>query len=64
MAVLRGATVKGETGELWKTLCAKAAEEQDPETLLELVKEINRLLDEKEARLIREREERQKQNRA
>ena len=52
--------MKGETGELWKRLCAQAAEEQDSEKLLELVKEINRLLDEKEARLIREREERQR----
>ena len=43
--------MKGETGELWKKLCAQAAEEQDSEKLLELVKEINRLLEEKEARL-------------
>ncbi len=54
--------MKGETGELWKRLCAQAAEEQDSEKLLELVKEINRLLDEKEARLIREREERQRRS--
>ena len=32
-------------------LCARAAEEQDPKKLLELVTEINRLLEEKERRL-------------
>jgi hypothetical protein len=32
-------------------LCAQAAVEQDPEKLLVLVKEINRLLEEKEQRL-------------
>lgn len=50
--------MKGETGELWKKLCAQAAQEQNAEKLLQLVKEINRLLDEKEARLVGEREER------
>jgi hypothetical protein len=29
----------------WKELCAQAAVEQDPEELLRLVTEINRLLD-------------------
>lgn len=43
--------MKGETGERWRLLCAQAAEEQDSEKLLELVKEINRLLEEKELRL-------------
>jgi hypothetical protein len=37
--------------EHWKELCAQAAVEQNPEKLMELVKEINRLLEEKEARL-------------
>jgi 7,8-dihydro-6-hydroxymethylpterin-pyrophosphokinase len=37
--------------EHWKNLCAQAAVEQDPEKLMELVEEINRLLKEKEARL-------------
>jgi hypothetical protein len=37
--------------EHWKALCAQAAVEQDPEKLMELVREINRLLIEKEARL-------------
>jgi hypothetical protein len=34
-------------GERWETLCKKAATEQDPEKLLELIKEINNLLEEK-----------------
>ena len=43
--------MKGEKLEEWQKLCALAAVEQDHEKLLELVKEINRLLDEKEKRL-------------
>jgi hypothetical protein len=43
--------MEGKTGELWKELCAQAAVEQDPQKLLELVREINRLLDEKQERL-------------
>jgi hypothetical protein len=43
--------LQGETGELWRNLCAQAAVEQDPEKLLELTQEINRLLTDKEARL-------------
>jgi hypothetical protein len=43
--------LKGETGELWRKLCEEAATEQDHEKLIELAKEINRLLDEKEQRL-------------
>ena len=39
------------TTELWKTLCEEAANEQDPERLLELVKEINNLLEEKQLRV-------------
>jgi len=42
--------MKGETGERWKQLCEQAAVEQDPEKLLRLTPEINRLLDEKEER--------------
>jgi flagellin-like hook-associated protein FlgL len=34
-----------ERTERWKELCAQAASEQDPDKLLALVKEINRLLD-------------------
>ncbi|PYV87722.1 MAG: hypothetical protein DMG90_17075 [Acidobacteria bacterium] len=48
------AIMKGETGERWKILCAQAAEEQDSEKLLELVKQINKLLEEKEQRLKRQ----------
>jgi hypothetical protein len=43
--------MKGEKLEQWRQLCELAALEQDPERLLALVKEINRLLDEKEQRL-------------
>ena len=43
--------MKGEKLEQWRLLCELAAVEQDPEKLLALVKEINRLLDEKEKRL-------------
>ena len=37
--------------ERWIELCAQAAEKQDHERLVELVREINRLLAEKELRL-------------
>ncbi len=40
--------VKSE--ERWRQLCAKAAVEQDPQKLMDLVKEISRLLDEKQSR--------------
>jgi len=43
--------MKGEKLEQWRQLCELAAVEQDPEKLLALVKEINRLLDVKEKRL-------------
>jgi hypothetical protein len=36
--------------ERWRQLCAKAAVEQDPQKLMDLVKEISRLLDEKQSR--------------
>jgi hypothetical protein len=39
----------------WVELCQQASVEQDPEKLMELVKEITRLLDEKEERLRHER---------
>ena len=35
--------------ELWMDLCAQAADEQDPEKLMQLVEQINQLLEEKEA---------------
>jgi hypothetical protein len=37
--------------ERWMQLCEQAANEQDPEKLMELIREINRLLDAKEQRL-------------
>jgi hypothetical protein len=37
----------------WKELCERAAKEQDPEKLMELIAEINRLLEAKERRLRR-----------
>ena len=36
--------------ERWRQLCAQAAVEPDPQKLMELVKEISRLLDERQAR--------------
>jgi len=46
--------MKGEKREQWKRLCEQAANEQDTQKLLELVREINRLLEEKEQRLRQE----------
>ena len=37
--------------EKWMELCALASKEQDPEKLMQLTKDIIRLLDEKDARL-------------
>ena len=45
----------GPNRERWQELCARAADEQDSEKLLELVKQINTLLEEKEQRLAKER---------
>jgi len=44
-------SMQGATKELWKQLCEQAATEQNPERLMDLVNEINRLLDEKQERL-------------
>jgi hypothetical protein len=46
--------LKGEVEEHWMELCRKAAVEQDPKRLMELIHEINRMLDEKEQRLKRD----------
>ena len=46
--------MKGEKRERWMRLCEQAANEQDTQKLLELVREINRLLEEKEQRLRQE----------
>jgi hypothetical protein len=47
--------MKGERGERWRDLCSQAATEQDPDRLMELIREINELLEEKEQRLKSER---------
>ncbi|HEY4054253.1 MAG TPA: hypothetical protein VGL74_10935 [Terriglobales bacterium] len=44
-------TMQGEVGDRWRVLCERAATEQDPTRLMELIREINRLLEEKEGRL-------------
>ena len=40
-----------ENEERWKQLCEQAAKEQDPQKLIELTREINRLLLFKQGRL-------------
>ena len=40
--------MRGKTKELWEQFCEQAAVEQDPEKLVQLAKEINRMLEEKE----------------
>jgi hypothetical protein len=52
--------MKGETAKKWQELCHQAATEQDPIRLLQLVTEINRLLLEKEERLVRQEQEAKK----
>ncbi len=42
---------KVQSGETWMLLCERAAVEQDPKKLLELVSEINRLFLAREKRL-------------
>jgi hypothetical protein len=43
--------MQGEQRERWMQLSQQACVEQDPEKLLDLIREINRLLEEKENRL-------------
>jgi hypothetical protein len=43
--------MQGETRERWLILCSQAANEKNPERLLELISEINQMLDEKERRV-------------
>jgi hypothetical protein len=43
--------MQGDTAETWRKLSVQAAVEQDPDKLLELAIEINRLLEQKEERL-------------
>jgi hypothetical protein len=52
--------MRGKTKELWEQFCEQPAVEQDPEKLVQLVKEINRMLEEKETRLKQRDEERTK----
>jgi hypothetical protein len=47
--------MQGEKREHWEQLCRMAADEQDPERLMQLIKKINRLLEEKEKRLQQQR---------
>jgi hypothetical protein len=44
--------MQGQQKERWKELCELAAQEQNPERLMELVAEINRILEQKEQRLV------------
>jgi len=43
--------MQGENLEQWQKLCQEAAGERDPERLMELIREIDRMLSEKERRL-------------
>jgi len=45
--------MEGPNKERWQELCALAAKEQDPKKLMELIREIDRLLAEKHKRLNR-----------
>jgi hypothetical protein len=47
--------MQGKNREIWEELCTLAATEQDPDKLLALVAEINRILEEKEERLKKHR---------
>ncbi len=44
--------------ERWFHLCQPASVEQDPDKLVALIREINDILEDKERRLLREREDR------
>ncbi len=43
--------MQNETKQRWMELCRQASTEQDPKKLVELIKEINDLLEEKRSRL-------------
>ena len=43
--------MRGENLERWRKLCPEAEKEQEPQRLLELMEEIDRLLELKEKRL-------------
>jgi len=46
----------GETKKRWMILCQQAANEQDPQRLLELVREINDILEAEELALLEAKE--------
>jgi hypothetical protein len=48
--------MKGEILERWQQLCQQACVEQDSKRLIGLIREINRLLEEKEQRLRKKRQ--------
>ena len=48
----KGGLMRGETEERWRRLCEQAVHEQDPNKLMKLMEEINRLLEAKEQRLL------------
>lgn len=56
--------MQGENANRWLDLCEQAAVEQDPHKLMELINEINRLLSEKEDRLLRQAQGPKKQDTA
>jgi len=41
--------LSGRNDERWKSLCEQASQEKDPERLMELVNQINRILGEKDS---------------
>lgn len=49
--------MQGEKRERWLELCELAAKEQDSKKLLELIREINQILEEKEERLKTQRQD-------
>jgi hypothetical protein len=49
--------MQDKTKELWMQFCEQAAVEQDRDKLIQLVSQINRMLDEKENRLLRQRDQ-------
>jgi hypothetical protein len=50
--------MQGKAKEYWLQLCEQVAVEQDTDRMIELVRELNRILEEKEQRLERERSKR------
>jgi hypothetical protein len=43
--------MQGETKQRWEELCEQAATEQDPDKFFQLIREINRLLEERRSNL-------------